>query len=125
MMLAALQLIACNEIAELGDENPDCIANEDCEPGETPPAVAPTEPDDPAPELEREADDLGKLGVERDMLESKVKLASEQLQEAEEELRDAASDADKTAARAKRTKASSDHKLATQALERFKAEHTK
>lgn len=121
-----MQLVACSELAEFSDETPTCETSEDCPTTEScvdKVCVAPTEYDDPAPHLEREADNLGKLGVERDMLESKVKVAREQLTEAGEELLDAKSNAEKKAARQKKSRAAADHKSAIRALEAFKKQH--
>lgn len=126
VLLLVLLLAACNQIAELGEGAPDCSHRDDCGPDEAcvdGDCVAVPHHSDPAPELEREADDLGKLGVERDMLEAKVKDSKRELDEAIEELADAKSESDKAAARQKKARLVAAHKKATEALKAFKAQH--
>jgi hypothetical protein len=114
-MLAALLLFGCNQFEEPGDEALPC-STEPCEEGLV-------DDEAPAPELEREADEMGKLGVERDMLESKVQLTSEVLEEATEDLKDAKSAAQKKAAARAKALAAAEHKRASEALARFSRKH--
>jgi FKBP-type peptidyl-prolyl cis-trans isomerase len=71
------------------------------------------------PELEQEAQELNKLGVEHDMLESKVEITAALLEEAQEQLAEAKSAEQKAAAIAQRDKADKEHKRAKAALLRF------
>ena len=122
-ILAALLIMGCNEMAGVSGEGAQpCSASEPCQDGlvcvDELCVKSPTV-DEPDPEVEREADDLGKLGVERDMLESKVQTASEELAEAVEEWEDATGGEQKRAALQKKTRAAARHKSATEALSRF------
>jgi len=121
-MLAAVLLLGCNQLDELGSDSPDCATSEDCSGGlvclDTV-CVSPAKEDLPNPELEREADELGKLSVERDMLESKVQGTREALADAVDELADAKTEAEKKAAARKKSRAAAEHKRAKAALERF------
>jgi hypothetical protein len=71
-------------------------------------------------ELEQEAQELDKLGVERDMLDTKVQITKEELGAAESQLEDAKTSEQKTAARANRDKAKLAYKAAEAALLHFK-----
>lgn len=89
--------------------------------------LAPADKDDGGieeinPELEKEAQELSKLGVERDMLEAKVQITKENLVEAQGELEDAKTKEEKAAASTRRDKAEQEHKSAEAALARFKSQ---
>ena len=121
-MLAAVSLLGCNQLDELGNDPATCATSEDCGAGLVcldSVCVSPAKEDLPNPELEREADELGKLSVERDMLESKVQGTSEALADAVDELADAKTRAEKKAAAQKKSKAAAEHQRAKAALDRF------
>jgi hypothetical protein len=87
--------------------------------------LTPTETDDAGteeinPELEREAEELNKLGVERDMLEAKVQITKENLVEARGQIGDAKTKEEKAAATLQFEKAQQEHKSAEAELARFK-----
>ena len=74
-------------------------------------------------ELEQEAQELDKLGVERSMLDTKVQITKEDFGAAQSELEDAKTSEQKAAATAKRDKAKREYDSAEAALLRFKREH--
>ena len=126
VVLLVLLLAACNQIAELGEDAPHCGSRADCGPDETcieGECFAVPHHADPDPALEKEADALGKLRVERDMLEAKVKETKRELDEAIEELGDAKSESEKSAAQSKKSQRAAAHQKAVEALEAFKKQH--
>tara|TARA_R110002096_G_scaffold435826_2_gene663604 strand:+ start:148150 stop:148566 length:417 start_codon:yes stop_codon:yes gene_type:complete len=127
-MLSALLLLGCDQLGEPGNESPVCATSEDCGDGlvclDTD-CVAPSSEDLPNPALEREADDLGKLGVERDMLESKVAITNEALEDAIEVLKDAKTDEEKRSAAKNKSKAAAAHMSAKTALNLFAKRHSR
>ena len=72
------------------------------------------------PETERETQEFNKLGVERDMLATKVQITKELLVEAQGQLEDAKTKEYVAAARARRDRANKEHESAVAALLRFK-----
>ncbi len=75
-------------------------------------------------ELEQEAQELNKLGVERDMLNTKVQITKEELGAALSELEDAKTSEQKATATARRELANVEYKAAEAALLRFKRKHS-
>lgn len=90
--------------------------------------IAPAAQDDAGPyeidvELEQEAQELDKLGVERDMLDTKSQITKEALGAAESELVDAKTLEQKAAARTRRDRAKREYEAAEADLRRFKRQN--
>ncbi len=105
LLLGSLLLLGCNQLLESGDE------------------LEQDEKYTIDPAQEREAEEFNKLGVERDMLEAKLRSSNEALAEAEEELRDAKTSDEKKSATKQRRAALDSQRQAKQALDAFRAKY--
>lgn len=103
ILALALLLFACDKIAKGVDEDAGGVPGINVE-------------------LEQEAQELDKLGVERDMLDTKVQITQEELAVAKSHVEEAKTPEQKAAATATWNRAEKEYKAAEAALRRFKRE---